>query len=326
MLRKTTQAKLAALVVLVFAPGVEPAFASDPLRTSSCVADRVSGVSQIDSSTGASSIEICLRQTNSAATRLSNQVKEPTRTSEPKRVCTSGTVSVRLGPPSYGVRTYKQTVCNGVSKTVLIDLAPQPKPGNSKSSGTTSSIIPGRTTTGQTVLPGSGFEDSAVFQPEAHRVSPETASIRVGTRLTITSLARTHYRTSTVLGEQVSVRFVPVAAVWQIDDGPEVTSTGRGSTLDYLFSKTGTFQVRVEVMFEPEYQIAGSSSWFIAERGIRTSASGQITVDAILAPPVPSQPNPISVPQAPSNSLNQAKPRLASNDCVANPKGRGCTR
>lgn len=316
----------AGLATLACASVIVPASAAGPASPSACVADRSSGASQIGSTTSASSIEVCLRQARTVATTEPARTTAPNRTTETKRVCTSGTVSVRLGPPSYGVRSYKQTVCNGVSKTVPLDVSPPQTPENSRATGRSSIIGPGQSEPGRSARSNSASQASAVFQPEPHRISPEFASIRVGTRLTLTSLAKVHYRTATVLSEQVSVRFVPVAAVWQIDSRAGARAVGQGSTLELLFDKEGTFQVEVEVLFEPEFQIAGGPTWFRADRGIRSVATAQMVVSAVPTPIIASQPKPSSVAQPPSNSANQSKPRLASKDCIANPKGRGCTR
>lgn len=318
------------LSALALAPenriGPAEAKPSLPSLSTSCVATARHGNSLVGSSSSRTAFEVCLKQSNSqvvSAVHVLENADPKEKVREERIVCKTETVRIHLGPPKFGTRTYRETVCTGQETKIYVRNKPdRPPAASSRSTSPNQSRV--ENSTNQSAR--SDQTGAAIFQPESFKISPTEATIQVGTQLTLRSLARSHYVSAVILGEQVSVRFVPVQTNWS----PGGLSVGPGATflpeLTLAFDKVGDYEVEVVVSFQPEFQIAGQSNWFTGDRAIQISATSRISVTDLPAPITAQQPKPSSAAQPPSNSANQSKPRLASKDCLANPKGRGCTR
>ncbi len=300
--------------------GSASSLAADFRTGSSCIATRTVGQSSIGSSITGNALEVCLRRVSGTVT------EQPPRTSGSgssshsvtKSVCTSGTVTIRLGPPTFQVKSYRQTVCGGITTTIDVTNPPPVISAVNSGSRSAASTV---TRPGSTGTANSSAQDSAVFQPEQHRISPESAAIVAGTALTFTSLAKVHCQTASILGEQLSVRWVPTEFHWTVDGPAQPVQSGAGAKIEMTFKASGSYGVQVTVLFQPEYELAGLGYWVRADQGVRSSAKSQITVDASIVQPPVTQPTP-SLPPL----VSRGHARLAASDCLANPKGRGCTR
>lgn len=277
--------------------------------------------------TTATALEVCLKQ---ARELVSEPVPPPaihnSQTTRVSKVCKTETIRIHLGPPKFGTKTYKETVCVGVETTVSVRNVPD-RPATSVQSSGGRQVANQPTQTLRNEVAGSAF-----FRPDPFRISPEAATIKSGTKLTLSALARTHYASASVLGEQVSVRFVPVAFRW-IHDGSSTSAIPSSSPqIDLEFRAIGVHAVSAMVLFQPEFQIAGDSSWQPGDALISSTANALITVEISnpTAGPSPdvSNPNPGFLQPTPSLPplVSRGHARLAASDCLANPKGRGCTR
>lgn len=297
---------------------IAPAEARGPRQSPSCVASQAAGISKIGSASDGTALEVCLARSTNTAT------EQPARSSSSKSllvskaVCSSSTVTLRLGPPTFQTRTFRQTICKGQSTTIEVaNFAPQPNPSRTSSKVTNrSSAQPGSIIANQTAN-----QDSKTLKPDSHRISPDNISIATDTKLTLASLAKAHYKTATVLGEQLSVRFVPVGFEWLISGPAKVNQTASAQNLEVLFTSPGSYQIKVVVQFESEFQLAGATSWLRESRVITSTAFAKVEV---LTPGVissnidPKTPNPIN--------RDRGFARLAASDCIINPAGVGCTR
>ena len=308
---------LALLVGTVLAPSsFIPAMASDYLRSPACVANHAAGVAKIGSASDGTALEVCIARISNSNAEVPPSGSSSKAVSTSKVICTSSTVTLRLGPPTFQTRTFRQTVCKGQSITIEVtNVLPPPKPiGTSSMTTNHANSISGSAVTNQRTN-----QDSQTLQPDLHRISPENITIAADTRLTFASLAKVHYKTTTVLGEQISVRFVPVSFEWSVDGPANVTQTTSAQNLEATFGFPGRYQVKVVVLFEPEFQIAGSTPWLREARGISSTAfaSVEVLTRASVTPiATPTKPNPIV--------RVRGFARLAATDCKSNPGGAGC--
>jgi hypothetical protein len=121
-----------------------------------------------------------------------------------------------------------------------------------------------------------------------------------------------HVVNGTLLGQQASVRFTPVAFHWSYGDGSAATRATKGATwaalgipefgatpTSHVYQTEGEYTIRLTIDFAAEYRFAGSPYYPIA---------GVIPVPA----------NDLHV------SVGGAKTVLVERDCAANPTGPGC--
>lgn len=268
------------------------------------------------SATDGQYLEVCLKRTSSNLSEPPARSVPSSSGSVSKPICTSGMVTLHLGPPTYQVKTYKQVVCKGTQTTIQVtNSAPVSKPpvSTTRSNPTITVKVPATTAV-------TSNQDSARFQPDNPGISPRSVVISVGTRLTFRSLASVHYKTATILSQPVSVRFVPVDFSWTVT-GPESPANTEGRQIvDLSFFTAGEFDVQSDVYFAAEYQLTGAGYWQRAQGLIRTSTTANVKVEpgqrktVILSPPASIQP-----------PISRGSPRLAATDCRSNPIGAGCS-
>lgn len=318
MIRRLIATFIFAAVPLVVLAPLGSASAIGMRVSPTCSANLSPGQSSIGSAVDGQYLEVCLQRTSSNTNDLPARSLPSTNGSASKPLCTSTNVTIHLGPPTFQVKSYKQVICRGAQTTISVkNASPVSKPP--ASTGQTNSTVTANQDPAQSLAVSS--QGAAKFQPENLGVSPSRATLVVGTRLTLRSLAAIHYRTGTILGQPVSVRFVPVEFAWTVKGPGTPVAIEPRQTVDLGFFTVGVFRVESEVVFASEYQPTGSNSWQRAQGLIRTTASADITVEPELQNVVRSSPPRIAPTTGPLRF-----PRLAASDCRSNPFGRGCSK
>ncbi|WP_240640408.1 hypothetical protein [Microbacterium sp. 10M-3C3] len=155
--------------------------------------------------------------------------------------------------------------------------------------------------------------DVASFAPDRPPLQAEPAGVGVvGMPANFTAGVGAHTRTGTLFGRPVTVRFTPVAYVFDYGDGAVGRSSTGGASWQELglpqFSATptshayaarGTYTASVTVEYAAEVDF-GVGTWFPV-RGVVTAASGGYPVE-----------------------IFEVRTALVDKTCVENPAGPGC--
>jgi hypothetical protein len=81
--------------------------------------------------------------------------------------------------------------------------------------------------------------------------------LAIGALATFSSNPTAHYGSSSVLGSQAQVHFVPIQSGWSFSDG--VSKSGADSTRS--FEAAGSYQVLAWVDYRVRYRLVGETAW-----------------------------------------------------------------
>lgn len=215
--------------------------------------------------------------------------------------CTTTKQVIFTGPPSFATKQVNLTVCG--SSVIVKNLAP-PSPAVVTSAANSSS--PGSTSNAQSAA-------QASFSPDPISVTSNDSVVEPNLPVTFEAVTSVHFRTGTLLGQAVTVRFTPTLISWDFGLGPQPLSDfASQAAITHAFSDTGSQLVAATVRFAAAYRFAGQTTW-TTESGY-LAKTDSVTVIIARKPP----------PPAPAKPIAKPKIRLVAQDCIANPNGRGC--
>ena len=284
--------------------GTELVCAAQP--ASACgTAGSTQGGYTYSSQLSANQLVVCNATAGAAPTNSVNQSSSSTASKVAVTTCATTTSRIYLGAPTYASKLVKTTTCSTgwISMTSVSPPSPKPPATNSTS---TSSNQPS-STTGST-NPGTAAQaDQQAFSPDSVSILASKQSPAISTDVSLTTTASTHFKTSSILGQSVTVQFVPVQIAWHFGDGQGVEgSMGEVRQIWHAYSTAGAKSVAATVSFVASYRFVGQSVW--------TTQPGLLTMDATLALDV-------TQTQPPAAGL---RVRLVQRDCLSNPVARGC--
>ena len=238
------------------------------------------------------------------ATASSNNQPGSTATSvtpaKPTVVCTTTKQTIFSGPPAFTTRQANVTVCG--TSVYVKNVAPPPPP-TAKT-----------TTTPATTATTSAAAQSS-FSPAPIALVADKTVVEPGKPVQLDALAATHFRAASILGQAVTVRFTPALISWDFGAGPEpLADFATAGSQAHRFDLSGSQTVLATVRLEAAYRFAGQIAWTTESGYLAQSASVNLIVARAAPPPQPqvSKPNPMP------------RIRLVANDCIVNPRGKGC--
>ena len=238
---------------------------------------------------------------NSTATAQASTT--PAKSVKSTIACSSVVQTLWAGPPTYAVKQVKVTTC-GTTVTAK-NITPSPP----IVSATTSS--PSKTTAKLT-----NSAEQAGFSPDPIALSADRQVAAPDQTVVFTASSGVHYKVGSILGQAVTVRFIPAAVVWDSGDGPsDERPFETGFELRRSFSNTGSQSVSARVKFVAAYRFAGQTSWTAETGFLEKVANVTVVVDRGRITPVtsvqPITPKPRRI-------------RLVSADCKARVTAPGC--
>ena len=220
--------------------------------------------------------------------------------SKPTVVCTTTKQTIFSGPPAFTTRQANVTVCG--TSVYVKNVAPPPPP------------------TAKTVnTPATSATTSAAaqssFSPDPIGLVADKAVVEPGKPVQLDAIAAVHFRTGSILGQAVTVRFTPAFISWNFGAGPEpLADFATAGSQTHRFDLTGSQVVLATVRFEAAYRFAGQTAWTTETGYLAQSASVNLIVARVAAPSQAVAVKPIPKPRI----------RLVAKDCIANPSGKGC--
>ena len=242
-----------------------------------------SGVSH-GSSLGSRSVTVCVGSSGGSAGSSSTQTitktvrvkvaekpKPPPPKAKPKAKVVAHpapkpeAVPVQVSCPSAGVMAsmprsadaaerWVESICSPAPKTVS---APKPAPKVSAKSRYETKTI---TETITIETPGFSYtdNDAVQFYPNALRaiMTPDKV-LAIGAAASFSSNPTAHYGSSTVLGKQAQVHFVPQQSGWSFSDG--VSKSGADTSRS--FGTAGKYQAVAWVEYQVNYRLVGETTW-----------------------------------------------------------------
>ena len=219
---------------------------------------------------------------------------------KPTVVCTTTKQTIFSGPPAFTTRQANVTVCG--TSVYVKNVAPPPPP-TAKT-----------TTTPATTATTSAAAQSS-FSPAPIALVADKTVVEPGKPVQLDALAATHFRAASILGQAVTVRFTPALISWDFGAGPEpLADFATAGSQAHRFDLSGSQTVLATVRLEAAYRFAGQIAWTTESGYLAQSASVNLIVARAAPPPQPqvSKPNPMP------------RIRLVANDCIVNPRGKGC--
>jgi hypothetical protein len=243
-----------------------------------------SGVSH-GSSMGSGSVTVCVGSSGGSAGSRSTQtitktvtVKVPAKPktppkSKPKVVsqpapkpaappvqasCPSASAIASMPRSADAAERWVESICSPAPKTVSAPKpAPKPTPKVSAKPKYETRTI---TETITIDTPGSSYaiNDAAQFYPNPLRaVMTPNQVLAIGAVATFSSNPTRHYGSSSVLGRQAQVHFVPMQSGWSFSD--RVSNSGADSSRS--FEAAGSYQVQAWVEYQVSYRLVGETDW-----------------------------------------------------------------
>jgi hypothetical protein len=122
--------------------------------------------------------------------------------------------------------------------------------------------------------PAVTLSDLAAFVPRTPGIHSEPAGwALIGLPANFIAIEPTHDVSGSLLGSAATVRFTPLSFAWSYGDGQSRTTTSAGASwaslgqatfsptpTSHVFTRAGTFDVRVSVLLRASYRV-GSGSW-----------------------------------------------------------------
>lgn len=218
--------------------------------------------------------------------------------------CTTVTKRVYLGAPSYASKLVKTTSCSTGWISMVAVVPPPPVTATTKTSPVTNTQ-PGSGSTSSGAVAQSAQE---AFSPDPIAVVASPTTLAIGQDSALSTTAITHYRASVLLGQAVTVQFVPVQISWDFGDGAtQLGAMGELRATRHGYASAGQKLVSATVSFVASYRFAGQQVW--------TTESGLLTRTASVA---------LTIQQPAQPSRTVGRVRLVARDCLQNPLGRGC--
>lgn len=163
------------------------------------------------------------------------------------------------------------------------------------------------------VPPDVTLEDLASFRPAQPALTGQPAGFGVvGMPTNVVATASEQIMAGTILGWDVTVRFVPAGFVFSYGDGTTMRATTGGTTWErlgqaqftptptsHVYAARGTYPVSVSVQYSPSVDF-GSGTWRPVA-GFVTATSGAYDVRIV-----------------------EARTALVDRTCLENPRGPGC--
>lgn len=218
--------------------------------------------------------------------------------------CSTITQRVYLGAPSYASKLVKTTSCSTGWISMVAVVPPPPATPATKTS-TITNTQPG---SGTTSLGAAAQTAQEGFSPDPIAVVASPTTLALGQDSALSTTAIAHYRASVLLGQAVTVQFVPVQISWDFGDGATQLGTmGELRATRHGYASAGQKLVSATVSFVASYRFAGQQVW--------TTESGLLTRKASVA---------LAIQQPAQPSRTAGRVRLVAQDCLQNPRGRGC--
>lgn len=85
----------------------------------------------------------------------------------------------------------------------------------------------------------------------------------------LTALASVHIKPGILLGDPVSVRFVPISATWDLGDGEKKV----GFSTNHIYGRVDIFQARATVRYSVDYRFPGDD-WVVSAGFIDADSNG----------------------------------------------------
>jgi hypothetical protein len=153
------------------------------------------------------------------------------------------------------------------------------------------------------------------FSPDPIGLVADKAVVEPGKPVQLDAIAAVHFRTGSILGQAVTVRFTPAFISWNFGAGPEpLADFATAGSQTHRFDLTGSQVVLATVRFEAAYRFAGQTAWTTETGYLAQSASVNLIVARAAPPSLTQVAKPIPKPRI----------RLVAKDCIANPSGKGC--
>ncbi|MDE2591837.1 MAG: hypothetical protein KGL41_03155 [Actinomycetales bacterium] len=250
----------------------------------------------------ASTLVVC-NSTGATASVPGSAVTSNQAPPKPVVVCSTKRQTIFTGPPTFATKQVSVTVC-GTAVWVKNIVPPPPKSTTVTSPATQVSSV---------------SNANASFSPDPIQLRADQTVLMPDEPAQFSAIAALHYRTGSLLGQGVTVRFTPTLISWDFGAGLSAPEPfGIRGTVSRSFGITGSQPVLAVVRFEAAYRFAGQTNWTTEAGYLAKDASVTVIVQRAVTP---SAAAPKIVPQP---APKPPRVRLVAHNCMENPSARGC--